>query len=416
MQQLPRRIRILKAQLRLLSRRYASQGEIKHYLARDRQLKSPPREKIFSGIQPTGVPHLGNYLGALRQWKDLQDESERGSRGEPKQRDALYFSVVDLHALTGRQTREERLRMSEDSFASLLAIGLKPGLSNIFFQSHVPGHSELMWILSTIASTGYLSRMTQWKNKLELPDDATLSSDVATEQLKLGLFSYPVLQAADILLHGATMVPVGEDQSQHIEFARSLARSFNAHYGNGENILIEPKPLISPAKRIMSLRDPTKKMSKSHADPKSRILITDTEEEVRAKLKSAVTDNEDGISFDPVKRPGVSNLVEILKHITRSTLSCDEIAQEHLSMSKGTFKSLVADEVIKAFTGFRDHFEEYKQQGDLRLEEAIDLGKKSARQDAGHIMKKVRDAIGLCNHRKRPGEASKPARNPTKEL
>ncbi|RMZ87328.1 hypothetical protein DV736_g5444, partial [Chaetothyriales sp. CBS 134916] len=361
------------------------------------QPRRSAREVIFSGIQPTGIPHLGNYLGALRQWKDLQEESRRKRDGsqDSDEWEALYFSVVDLHALTGKQTREERWKASKDSYASLLAIGLDPAISNIFFQSHVPQHSELTWILSTIASTGYLSRMTQWKSKLELPDNATLSDDAATERLKLGLFSYPVLQAADVLVHGATTVPVGEDQSQHIEFARSLARSFNAHYGDGQPILLEPKSVISRAKRIMSLRDPSKKMSKSHTDPKSRILITDTEKEIRAKVKGAVTDNEPGISYDPQTRPGVSNLVEIIKHVTQNEESCQSIAKEYEALSKNAFKELVADEIIRTCDGFRDRFEQLRQPGNKEMEQAIFQGGESARANAAVVQDKIRKAIGL---------------------
>merc|ERR1711939_634674 len=183
--------------------------------------------RVFSGIQPTGIPHLGNYLGALRQWK------------------------------------------------------------------------------------------------LNLPENANIDSDEATAKLKLGLFSYPVLQAADILLYQATLVPVGADQLQHIEFARSLARSFNSHLrqtAESPNLFRVPRPALSPARRIMSLKRPTQKMSKSDADPKSRILITDTREEIHAKVKGAITDSEPGISFDPEKRPGVSNLIEILRTVT--SISC----------------------------------------------------------------------------------------------
>ena len=204
-----------------------------------------------------------------------------------------------------------------------------------------------------------------------------------------------MLQAADILLYNATKVPVGEDQSQHIEFARSLARSFNAHYADGREVLKEPQPMISPAKRIMSLRDPTKKMSKSHADTKSRVLITDTNDEIKAKLRGAVTDSDDGISFDPSKRPGISNLVEILKHITRSEMSNHDIAKEHHSMSKGAFKELVADEIIKAFAGFRDQFYEVKQPGNARFLDALAKGNMDANHVAEKTIDQVRKLIGL---------------------
>ena len=394
-------------------------------------------QRILSGIQPTGVPHLGNYLGALRQWKDFQDESisealsaqraaakstqqeavngaqkevANSSRKQPYHR--LYYSIVDLHALTGTINGVDRNQLRKESFASLLAIGLSPNHSNLFFQSDVSHHTELMWILSTIASTGYLSRMTQWKSKLSLDPTTTLFSDSATKKLKLGLFSYPVLQAADILLYKPTLVPVGEDQAQHIEFARTLARGFNAHFGpipspypgkgdsnatTKQRFVFDhiPEPLISPAKRIMSLRNPSKKMSKSDKDPNSRILITDSPHEIHNKLKNAVTDSRDGISYDRQNRPGISNLIEILKHTTRSELSCDEIAKEHQGMSKQTFKTLVANAIIKELEGIREKFEDVMKPGSGELREAYHLGTWRARVTAGHTLSEVKRTLGL---------------------
>ena len=353
-------------------------------------------DKVFSGIQPTGVPHLGNYLGALRPWRELQDAFKFKYGGDPDRRDRLLFSIVDLHALTGRLTHYERLRRSRETLSSLLAIGLHPKLSTMFFQSHVPEHTELMWILSTVASFGYLSRMTQWKSKSGLPEDASLQDTKALEGLGLGLFSYPVLQAADILVHGATKVPVGEDQAQHIEFTRRLARSFNAHYCDSQPILREPEPQISPAKRIMSLRDPTKKMSKSDPNPKSTILINDTDEDIRAKFKAAVTDNEDGISWDPEKRPGISNLVEILKHTTKSHQTYVEIASAHKRMSKGAFKESVADAVIEEFRGIRQAFDGYMSpEGNDLFELTLRVGTQTATHSANETMLKVRQKVGI---------------------
>ena len=187
----------------------------------------PPASKsrIFSGIQPTGIPHLGNYLGALRPWVGLQNKRSEES---PKP----CFCIVDLHALTATPSRDALRQWRKETYISLLAVGLNNKKSIVFQQTDVPAHTELMWILSTVASTGYLSRMTQWKSKLGLGEDATFATASARSNLRLGLFSYPVLQAADILLYRADKVPVGEDQAQHIEFARSLANSFNNTYGN----------------------------------------------------------------------------------------------------------------------------------------------------------------------------------------
>merc|ERR1711939_99457 len=230
------------------------------------------------------------------------------------------YSLVDLHAITVRQDPAQLRQWRRESLAVLLAVGLNPDKSTIFFQSQVPAHSELMWILSCTASVGYLSRMTQWKSKMALQDNAKPFDT----PLKLGLFSYPVLQAADILVHRATHVPVGHDQAQHLEFARQIANGFNEAVG--KSVLLAPQTLISPAKRVMSLTDPVKKMSKSDPNPKSRILLTDSNEVIRSKIKSAMTDSFDGISYEPERRPGVSNLLDIYYHSGEAVEVDDQVA------------------------------------------------------------------------------------------
>lgn len=346
--------------------------------------KSTPRI-VFSGIQPTGVPHLGNYLGALRPWVELQWQSGK--------RDRCNFCVVDLHALTVRQDAELLSRWRLESFASLLAVGLRPDKSTIFFQSDVPGHTELMWLLSTAASTGYLSRMTQWKSKLNLPDSASMEDEASRAELKLGLFSYPVLQAADILLYNTTHVPIGADQVQHLEFTRSLANSFNSIF-EGKKLFSLPQAIISPAKRIMSLKNPTKKMSKSDQDPSSRILITDHPDAIHAKIKGAVTDSEDGVFYDPIKRPGISNLINILKHTSLIHEESTEIAKQYQDMSKKAFKELVADSVITSLTGIREKYETILSHPRL-VRDAATAGREEARTKAGLKLAKVRSAMGL---------------------
>ncbi|KAL2262384.1 hypothetical protein VTK26DRAFT_1517 [Humicola hyalothermophila] len=195
---------------------------------------SPKNKIIFSGIQPTGVPHLGNYLGALRQWKRLQDEAEPETN--------LLFSIVDLHAITVPRPAEELVEANTQMLTALLAIGLDPDRCTIFQQSTVPAIAELQWILSCTASTGYLSRMTQWKSKMKLGTDASIDDAKARQALKHGLFSYPVLMAADILVHRATHIPVGEDQQQHLEFARECVTNFNATYKT--RCLVPPQTLV----------------------------------------------------------------------------------------------------------------------------------------------------------------------------
>ncbi|EFW22528.1 tryptophanyl-tRNA synthetase [Coccidioides posadasii str. Silveira] len=346
----------------------------------------PPRI-IFSGIQPTGIPHLGNYLGALREWVKLQDDAIPGEE--------LIYSIVDLHALTMPQDPEVLREWRRQSFAILLAVGLKPERAMIFFQSAVPAHAELMWILSTVSSMGYLSRMTQWKSKLQLPENSTLEDSSARAKLRLGLFSYPVLQAADILVHSATHVPVGEDQKQHLEFSREVANSFNHIYGP---VLTPPNTLVSPAKRIMSLKSPGQKMSKSHADPNSRILLTDEPETIHKKIKVALTDSEPGVTYDPKRRPGVSNLLDILSNFdTNCNLSPTELAKEHESSSLRILKEHVAKKVADHLAPIRERYAELMTNavGREYLDKVAEEGARKAASNADKTMKRVKDAIGF---------------------
>lgn len=284
--------------------------------------------------------------------------------------------------------------------ASLLAVGLDSQRSIIFQQSQVPAHSELMWILSCSASVGYLSRMTQWKSKMNLSDDASIFENKekdSNKALQLGLFSYPVLQAADVLLYQTTHVPVGEDQAQHLEFVRNCAIGFNHLYGKG--IFAEPQTMLAPAKRVMSLTQPEKKMSKSDVNPKSRIGITDTEDEIRKKIKSAVTDSIDGISYDPKTRPGVSNLLEMILHLSSGdgrphTLT--ELELEVKDLSKKAFKDLVADRINNALAPVRDRYRDVLERDNGKyLEEVAADGAAKANTIANTTMSKVKAAMGL---------------------
>lgn len=335
-----------------------------------------PPKTIFSGIQPTGVPHLGNYLGALRQWVKLQGEAEPDT--------TLIYSLVDLHAITVRQDPKQLRQWKRESLAMLLAIGLDPKRSIIFHQSDVPAHTELMWILSCQASTGYLSRMTQWKDK-------TANEKENSEKLKLGLFSYPVLQAADVLVHRATHVPVGHDQAQHLEFAREVANGFNHAYG--EDVMVPPETLISPAKRIMSLTDPSAKMSKSHANPKSRILLTDGEKAIYQKIKSAITDSEGGISYDPERRPGVSNLIDILYHCQHPE-SEEDMASDLRSLSLRALKEKTSDAVNEVIQPIRERYEDLVNDEATLVSVAAEGAEKASR-NAAVTMQKVKQIVGL---------------------
>ncbi|CEO58489.1 Putative Mitochondrial tryptophanyl-tRNA synthetase [Penicillium brasilianum] len=354
------------------------------YRSNSTSTNEPPAQDpvIFSGIQPTGVPHLGNYLGALREWVKLQDEAKPGTK--------LLFSIVDLHALTVPQDAAQLRKWRREAFATLLAVGLDPSRSTVFYQSEVPAHAELMWILSTVASMGYLSRMTQWKSKLQLPEDTTLEQADARAQLRLGLFSYPVLQAADILVHRATHVPVGEDQRQHLEFSRYTANSFNHLYGP---IFPIPEAHISPAKRVMSLKEPTSKMSKSHADEKSRIILTDSPSVIQKKIKVALTDSLSNITYDPVQRPGVSNLIEILSHFEGQ--SCQEIAAGFEGASLRALKEHVASRITHHLTEIRERYVSIMDDKTGYLDSIAQQGAAAAQANARVTMRKVRDAIGL---------------------
>jgi tryptophanyl-tRNA synthetase len=364
--------------------------------------------RVFSGIQPTGVPHLGNYLGALRQWVDLQ--TERRGRRYPSQ-NGLLFSIVDLHALTAAPSPELLMKYRRETLLSLFAIGLNTEESTIFFQSSVNRHPDLQWILSNVASMGYLSRMTQWKSKLALSNDAQVTDTDAIERLRLGLFSYPVLQAADILMYGADLVPVGEDQLQHIEFARHLARAFNAAYPNrveGQSGSVRsqffrvPEAQISVAKRVMSLRKPTQKMSKSDSDPNSRILITDSEEAIRAKIKGAVTDSEQGITYDVDRFPGTTNLVDILRHVERDPRTPEEVVTELKDLSKVALKERVADAVVKELTPIRDRYRQLDEGGDKDLVAKLASSQQRACTLAFNMTKDIRTHVGLGDCLTRP--------------
>lgn len=386
---------------------------------------------IFSGIQPTGVPHLGNYLGALSQWVALQEEATAASssgngNGTTTPPTRLFFSVVDLHAITLPQESAQLRRWRREMLAALLAVGLDPARSTIFHQSSVPAHTELMWVLSCTASMGYLSRMTQWKSKMSLPEDASAlpgeeeaggggaagGGYKSAAALKLGLFSYPVLQAADILVHRATHVPVGEDQRQHLEFARECAAGFNHTYGGGgstgggggsSTVLVPPETIVSPARRVMSLTDPTRKMSKSDANAASRVLITDSAAEIRKKVMRAVTDSQSGfVSYDPAARPGVSNLLEILAVLegpgTGGRRTPAEVAGD-FAVSQHPLKALkerTAEVVVAELRDVRERYMELPGDSDGKeLDEIEALGAEKARASAEATMKLVKEAVGF---------------------
>ncbi|SPN98300.1 related to tryptophan-tRNA ligase, mitochondrial [Cephalotrichum gorgonifer] len=345
------------------------------------------RRVIFSGIQPTGTPHLGNYIGAIHRWVRLQDE--------PGEVSDLIYSVVDLHAITMPISPEVLRRHRREAMASLLAAGIDPDRSTLFYQSAIPAHSELMWILACRASTGYLSRMTQWKSKLSVASSTTLFDEDVRSSLKLGLFSYPVLQAADILLYRATHVPVGDDQRQHLEFARECVSNFNSTYGKH---LVSPTTLSSPELRVMSLQNPAQKMSKSDKSHWSRILITDTPEEINKKVMGAVTDSENYVSYDPAARPGVSNLLRLLSYFDSGSRTPEQLAAELSSENAGlgVLKQSVSESIIAAMSGIRERYLQLlAEDGGGFIDHVAREGARKAQLRADETMAIVREAVGL---------------------
>jgi len=288
------------------------------------------KKKILSCIQPSGIPTLGNYLGALKNWKLLSDEFDSA------------FAVADLHAITVRQDPKKLRQQITEVFALLLAIGLDPEKSIIFIQSQVPAHAQLAWILNCYTQFGEMSRMTQFKDK----------SQSHADNVNVGLFSYPVLMAADILLYQADLVPVGADQKQHLEIARDIASRFNGIYGKTFTI---PDPYIGKqGARVMSLQDPTKKMSKSDPNPKSYVSVFDEPGTIMKKIRSAVTDSEGGVYFGEGK-DGINNLMGIYSCCTG--LSMEQIEKDFAGKGYGDFKSAVGEAVVETLRPIRTEYE-----------------------------------------------------------
>jgi tryptophanyl-tRNA synthetase len=323
-------------------------------------------ERILSGIKPTGELTLGNYIGALRHFKDFQD------RGD------VFIFIADLHALTMPIDPEVLRDNSRDIAAFYLASGLDPKKCTIFLQSTVPAHAELNAIIQNYLYMGQLKRMTQFKDKCSKMNDA---------QIGLGIFAYPVLMAADILLYDANIVPVGEDQVQHVELCRDLVDRFNGKYGN---ILVMPKAEVTKVgARIMSLSDPSKKMSKS--DPKGDIFLKEPMASIRKKVMSAVTDSGSEVKFDPEEKPGISNLLTIyaaLKDITPQ-----EAEKRFVAFRYGDFKKAVADAVEEELTPFKARYERIL--ADKSYVQVLKDGAAKASLVADKTLHRVQRAVGL---------------------
>jgi len=327
----------------------------------------PVRRKVFSGIQPSGSFHLGNYLGAIRNWVAQQADYDN------------IFCIVDLHALSLPTTRET-LRANILNLANvLLAAGLDPAQSIIFIQSDVREHTELCWLLSSVTQYGELRRMTQFKDKAGGKD----------EQVSAALFFYPVLQAADILLYDTNLVPVGEDQKQHIELTRDIAARFNARYGE---TLVLPDPDIKPTgARVMSLEDPTKKMSKSDASPNASIALTDDADTIRRKIRRAVTDSGSEVKAGPEK-PALTNLLTIYGLL--SGLPIATLEEQYAGKGYGAFKSDLAEVVVEALAPIQARLAELNANPEI-AHGVLTEGAERARVRAVAKMVEVRDRMGI---------------------
>ncbi|WP_407560673.1 tryptophan--tRNA ligase [Streptomyces sp. 184] len=328
------------------------------------------RPRVLSGIQPTaGSFHLGNYLGAVRQWVDLQDTHD------------AFYMVVDLHAITVPQDPKELRNSTRLAAAQLLAAGLDPDRCTLFVQSHVPEHAQLGWVMNCLTGFGEASRMTQFKDK---------AAKQGTANTTVGLFTYPVLQIADILLYQADAVPVGEDQRQHIELTRDLAERFNARYGRTFTV---PAPyILKETARIYDLQDPTVKMSKSASSPKGLLNLLDEPKSSAKKIKSAVTDTDTEIRYDPEAKPGVSNLLTIYSTLTGATVS--ELEQKYTGKGYGALKTDLAEVVTEWVTPFRTRTQEYLDDPES-LDSLLAKGAEKARAVAAETLAEAYDKVGF---------------------
>ena len=325
---------------------------------------------IFSGMQATGVAHLGNYIGAIKNWVDLQKDNR------------CLYCVVDLHSITIRHDPDEFRKKSRDLLTLFIALGVDPDEHILYFQSHVPAHSELAWMLSCYTYMGELSRMTQFKDK----------SQKNEENINAGLFTYPVLQAADILLFQTNMVPVGEDQRQHLELSRDVAARFNNIYGD---IFTVPEPYIaSMGAKIMSLQEPDRKMSKSEGDNEnSLVYMLDGPDVVMKKFKRAVTDSLNQIQYDPEKQPGVSNLLTIYACAANRTIK-ESVAEFADAPGYGHLKTRVGEAVVAMLEPFQKRYNELKADP-AYIDGIIKNNAERADKMAQETLRAVKDAIGF---------------------
>lgn len=325
------------------------------------------KKKIFSGIQPTNTPHLGNYLGAMVNWVKLQDDYD------------CTYSIVDLHSITVRQDPVKLRNQIKESYALLIAMGLDPDKSTLFVQGHNPNHAELSWILSCYTQFGELSRMTQFKDKSEKHPD----------NINAGLFTYPVLMAADILLYQADLVPVGVDQSQHLELARNIVQRFNGIYGD---VFTMPEGYTTKTTaKVMSLQEPTKKMSKSDENPNASVWILDDKDTIIRKFKRAVTDSEAEVCVREGK-DGIINLMSIYSAVTGK--SFEKIEMEFAGRGYGDFKMAVGEAVADMLSPMQNEFKRiFADKG--YIEECMKKGAEKAFRASRKTLQKVQKKVGF---------------------
>jgi tryptophanyl-tRNA synthetase len=326
--------------------------------------------RLFSGMQPSAASlHLGNYAGALLQWRDMQATHD------------AVFCVVDLHAITVPQDPAELRERTRRTAAQYIAAGIDPEHSTLFVQSHVRAHAELAWVLNTITGYGEAARMTQFKDK---------SARGGLDAASVGLFTYPILQAADVLLYDAAVVPVGEDQRQHIELTRDLAARFNSRFG--DTLVVPQVRILRETAKVFDLQNPSSKMSKSGESPAGILWLLDDEKALTKKIKSAVTDSQGVVRFDPAEKPGVSNLLSILSIV--SGRSVPEVEADFDGMQYGALKGAVAEAVVEAFRPIRERTLELLDDP-AELDRLLAVNAARAESIADATLARVYDAVGF---------------------
>ena len=333
------------------------------------------KPRLFSGMQPSADSlHAGNYIGALLQWKKLQ-----------QQYDAV-FSVVDLHAITVPQDPATLREKTRRTAAQYIAAGIDPSASTLYVQSHVPAHAQLAWVLNTITGMGEASRMTQFKDK---------TAKQGAEAASVGLFTYPILQAADILLYDAEIVPVGEDQRQHIELTRDLANRFNSRFGEGTFVVPEVS-IVKDTAKVYDLQNPSSKMSKSGETDNGILWLLDEPKKLVKKIKSAVTDTDGSVRYDPTEKPGVSNLLTLLSVLGGSSI--ESLETEFASRGYGDLKGAVADAVVAEFEPVRARTLELLDDP-AELDRALAVNAERASEIADATLARVYDRLGFLPRR-----------------